>query len=125
MNYAAGVFLALVAAGMAIMLALQVLQFATGRTVLTFKHLLLRLASGLLMLLVIASIYVGVAWDFSHPLYELVYWAGVLGASAAVAGLAVVDLRWVERAKHRQRAELYRRLAEVEAELRQAKGDEE
>lgn len=119
MSYAAGIFLAVVAVCVAVMVTLQVYEYLRGRSLLLGpRHLFLRLGTGVGLVLIICCIYAGVLLDFPTPVTEMVFWAGLLLAAALVAGLAIVDLRMVEQAKHRKKAELYRHLAETEAQLR-------
>ncbi len=119
MSYAAGVFLAVVAVCVAVMITVQVYEFLRGRSLLLGpRHLALRLGTGLGLVLIICCIYAGVLLTFPTPLAEMVYWGGLLVAAGVVAGLAVFDLRMVEQAKHQKKAELYRQLAETEARLR-------
>jgi hypothetical protein len=121
MSYAAGLFLAIVAVGVAILLAVQVNEYLRGRSLLTPPHFLLRIVTGICLILVVGGIYAGALWRFGTPWTELAYWTSLLLAAVLVALLATVDLRMMERAKHRKRAELYRRLAEAEAHLRRPK----
>ncbi|MGD9520099.1 MAG: hypothetical protein AB7W28_11365 [Armatimonadota bacterium] len=121
MSYAAGVFLAIVGACVATLLAVQVEEYVHGRSLLTPRHLALRLVTGLLLLLVIVGVFIGVLWPFHSALNELFYWFGLLLGACAVAFLAILDLRIVDRVKHQRRAELYRRIAEAEAQLRSRK----
>lgn len=125
MSYSAGVLLAILAAAIAIMVAVQINEYVRRRSILTPAHFALRLVSGLLLLVLIGAIYLGAAVEFASRVGELVYWSALLLGAAAVAALAVLDLRLLERIKHQRRAELYRRLADAEEELRRTMGEDE
>ena len=124
MSYAAGVFLAIVAACVAIMIAVQVHEYVRGRTLLSPRHFALRMAAGALLLLVITGIYAGMLLPFGSPLTELAYWLGLVVVAVGAGFMAALDLRVLERVKHQQRAELYRSLAEDEARLRCTEGED-
>ena len=124
MSYVAGVALGLLACVVVIMAVLQVHEFLRGRSLLTKGHLILRIVVAALLLLSIICVYGGVVIPFPGVWHELAYWCGVLVLLLVVAILAVVDLRMVERVSHQRRAELFRKLAEIEETLRRVQQEE-
>lgn len=125
MSYAAGVFLGVVACAISILAFLQVYEYLRGRSLLTRRHLFVRVAAAVLMLAAIAGIFAGVLIELPSPLAKLAYWCGVMGLVLAVFVLAFIDLRMLELVKHQRRAELFRKLAEVEDALRRLPEDAE
>ncbi len=118
MSYVAGVALGVLACVVAIMAVLQLYEYLRGRSLLTRRHLILRLAVAAMMLLAVGCIYAGAVIPFARIWHELLYWCTVVLLLVIVTILALVDLRMVERVKHQRRAELYRQLAEIEHSLR-------
>lgn len=125
MSYAAGVILGVLALVMILMAALQVFEYLRGRSLLTRRHLILRVAVAVLMLLSVACIYAGVVINFPAIWHAILYWCALLLMLLLVTILALIDLRMVERIKHQRRAELFRQLAEIEDTLRRVQRDAE
>jgi hypothetical protein len=118
MSYAAGIFLAVIAVCAAIMMTVQLVEYLRGRSLLTRRHLALRLLTGVLLVGIVAGIYAGVLIRFPSPLAELAYWGSVVVFLGVVILLGLTDLRMLERVVHQRRAQLYRQLAEAEEQLR-------
>ena len=125
MSYAAGVILGILACVVVLMALLQVHEYLRGRSLLTRRHLILRLTVAGLMLLAVGCIYVGVVIPFPGVWHELAYWCVLFILLITVTILALVDLRMLERVKHERRAELFRQLAEIEDTLRRVQREAE
>lgn len=102
--------------------AAQAVEYLGGRSIISSKQFVLRMAMAVLLLACLGAIYLGALVTWSSRWHELAYWTAILVATGVITVLALLDLRWCERLKHQRRAELYRSLAEAERALR---GDKE
>ncbi len=118
MSHASQVLLSLMALGVVVLAAVQAIEYLGGRSIIGRGQFLLRMAMALLLLGCIGGIFVGPAIPWSSRWSELAYLMGLLVAAVVVAILALIDLRWCERLRHRRRAELFRTLADIEETLR-------
>jgi len=110
MHPATGVALLVALVAIATWLALEVARFRRGLHVITGRQLRGRLVMGGLMGLVVVMIFGGVAYPWSGPAVELLYWLACLSIVCVVLYLALRDWREVRRAGHLQQAQLYLRL---------------
>ena len=119
MSYAATVALFAACVAVLTMMALQVLSFVRGRSIITRRHFALRMVSGALLLAILLGIFAGHTIKFPSPWHELAFWAVIVLSTVAVAVLALTDLRLTERQIHLRRAELYSQLGKLEQQLKQ------
>ena len=120
MSYVTGVALAIVAVIIVISALVQVSQYRHGRQLISGRQLTLRLVMAVLLLSIIGLSFWGVVyfnvWD--QPLTEIIFWLMLMLIAVVVVVLAVVDLRQVRRAQHLARAELYKRMAQLQREMK-------
>jgi 4-amino-4-deoxy-L-arabinose transferase-like glycosyltransferase len=105
--------------GVLIGMVQQVLMYARGRLLVSRRQLVLRLVNGVLLLICIALMFIGAVYRFTDLRVALLYWAVLAFLPVVVMLLAWWDLRELRRMRHRQQAELYGKLADLEQELRE------
>ncbi len=125
MSYTGGVILGILAVGILVLAVTQISEYVRRHTILTPRHFALRLVMAGLLLAVIAGIYAGAVLSqkgpWLGPVGQIVYWMGLLLVACVIVALALQDLQMLEKMKHQQRAELFRRLADLEESLREPK----
>ena len=118
MSYVAGVLLLVFAVAVMIGAVLQVAQWRRGRHIISRGQLISRLVTAVLLLLVIAMIFLGVAYPWPETrtgaLAELGLWACLMVLLVAVMVLAMNDLRQVDRQRHIRQAEIYRAIQDLQ-----------
>jgi len=120
MSYVHLVVLACIAMAIIIGIVYQSLAYARGRLIISRRQFILRLITGVALLLTIAMIfYVPFLMQRSPDVRLLLaYWGVLTLLPMIVVILAFLDLRELSRTRHRHQAELYRNLANLEQELR-------
>lgn len=111
------IILAVMGIGVLVLAAAQAVEYLGGRSIISSKQFVLRMAMAALLLACLGAIYLGASVTWSSRWHELGYWTAILVATGVITVLALLDLRWCERLKHQRRAELYRSLAEAERAL--------
>lgn len=125
MGPAALALLALIAAGVFLLAAAQAVEYLGRKSIISRAQFLLRMGMAAVLLLCLGGIYAGASYPWRNPLTEFAYWMVLLLASFVVAMLAIVDLRWCVRLRHKRRAELFRNLASLEEMLHEPEDKEE
>ena len=125
MSYTGGVILGILAAAVFALAVTQISEYVRRHSIITPKQFALRMLMAVLLLAVIGGIYVGAVFSqkgaWLGPLGQALYWTALLLVACVIVVLAMHDLRMLERVRHQRRAELFRRLADLEESLREPK----
>lgn len=125
MSSVVGIILICLAIIIFIGMALQVQSYCRGRQLISRRQLVLRITSGLLLLLTIAMMfYVGFN-RFTNPLHAMLFLSVLVVLPVVVFVLAWLDLRIVHREKHLRQAELYMKLALLQEEIAKKQSKDE
>lgn len=92
-------------------LVLEWRHYARGGRIITREHLALRIASAIVLVLLLAMVVVGTTVEFRSPEMAFAYWGGSLGLALTAVITAIVDLALLRRRFGRRRAERYLRLS--------------
>ncbi len=103
--------LGLVAVGLLGRLGVEWGRYARGEHVISGRQLGLRVASGIVLVALLAMVAVGVRLEFGRVQSTAVYWGVSMLLAGAAMMLAVLDLFQVRRSARRRRAEIYRRIS--------------
>lgn len=104
-------------------MAHQIWLYTRGHSLITRRQFVLRIVNGLLLLITIAMIFAGSAYRPQDLRVALLLWAVLTVLPLAVIVLALVDLREIQRVRHRRQAELYQHLAQLQSDLRDKGAD--
>ncbi len=110
-----------------LLLLAEVRSFRAGRTLITRRRLLLRLAAGIMLLALFSAVFVGLfvlrlVDAQTRPQLFLGYWSSCLLIAVALVWAMMTDLREVEGRFNARRHEIWHDMARFVAE--QMKSDE-
>jgi putative copper export protein len=120
-SYTGGVILGILAVGILVLAAAQISEYWRKHTIISPRQFALRMVMAVLLLATIGGIYMGALVRWPSPVAELGYWIALMVVACVIVLLAMRDLRMLERVRHQRRAELFRRLADLEETLREPK----
>jgi hypothetical protein len=123
------VAISLVVLGMmtVILLMVEVCQYRAGRHLISRRRFVLRLAAGLLMLVLLAAVFVGLfvlKLTDARVSYSLFmgFWAGCIMVAVALVWVMLADLREVEERFTERQHDIWRDMARFISERTQGKG---
>lgn len=121
MTYVSGVILACF--GMAIIIAMihQAWIYWRGQSLVSRRQLILRICTGVLLLLTIVMIFYVTINPLHSARLALLYWSILTLLPLLSIILAWLDLRELVQMRHQQQAQLYRSLAELQQEIKRGK----
>jgi len=115
--------LGLLALVLLVRLAFEWRRYAGGGHVIGRRQMALRIASAVVLVLLLGLVMVGARLRFGSAGAAFAYWALCLGLALAAMMMALLDLRLVRRTRVRRRAESYRRLSAYIRKLEQSRGE--
>jgi len=104
--------LALVGLVLLIRLLVEWRRYAAGKHIITRRQIILRVVSGILLIVLLVLIGVGLRVNFGSATAVFVYWGVCLSMAFSAMIMALWDLRLLKRISGRRRAESYRRLSQ-------------
>jgi uncharacterized membrane protein YhaH (DUF805 family) len=114
--YAVAVILPLAAVMVLLLLAVEILAYLRGRTLITRRRLKLRLVAGALLLSLFTAVFLGLfvlglRSAHQHPSFFLAYWLSCLAAAIALVWVMLADLQEVEDRFAARQHEIWRDMA--------------
>ena len=114
--YAVAVSLAVLAVMVVVLLLVEVRQYRTGRRIISRRRFVLRLAAGILMLVLLAAVFVGL---FVLKLTEarsqislfMGYWSGCIVVALALVWVMMADMKEVGDRYTARQHEIWRDMA--------------
>lgn len=86
-------------------------RYAGGGHIISRRQMTLRVASAVMLLVLLALVMLGARLDFAGAEAALAYWAVCLVLALAAMILAIIDLAILRRKHGERRAESYRKLS--------------
>jgi uncharacterized membrane protein len=113
----AAVLLALMV-GVLLLIAIEIRKWQTGRSLVSRRRFLLRMAGGALLWVLVAAVFVGIyilrlGSARGQPVLFLAFWLGCVVIAFVLMFLAVADMREVERQQTRHQTDLWREMARM------------
>ena len=109
--------------GVFVAVALQIHQFLRGRTIISARQLGLRIVCGVLLLVILAMIYYGLAHDWSDPVQALIFWAVLLFLAVLLFVVAFMDYKETTAIAGLRQAKLYTSAVKNEIKARKRRGN--
>ena len=114
--YVVAVLLPLAAVTVLLLLAVEILSYRRGRTLITRRRLKLRLVAGALLLSLFTAVFLGLfvlglESARGHPSFFLAYWLSCLAAAIALVWVMLADLQEVEDRFTQRQNEIWRDMA--------------
>ncbi|MFB3882570.1 MAG: hypothetical protein ACE149_14985 [Armatimonadota bacterium] len=114
--YVIAVMLPLAAVTVLLLLAVEILAYRRGRTLITRRRLKLRLVAGALLLSLFTAVFLGLFVlglrnAHQHPSFFMAYWLSCLAAAIALVWVMLADLQEVEDRFTQRQNEIWRDMA--------------
>jgi len=107
--------------GIITLMLVELREWRTGRTLISGRQLLLRLAGAGMLVLLLAAVFIG---DYilglrrpqGHPLLFAAWWMGCLALAIGLLFMAFADLRHVKHRRRQHENEIWREFARLLAD---------
>ena len=112
-----------------ILLMVEIRQFRTGRRLISRRRFALRLAAGMLMLVLLAAVFVGLfvmrlTQADAHPALFMGYWTGCIVIAVVLVWAMMADVREVDDRLTERQHQIWRDMAELLASRMKREGGE-